>query len=111
MRNPQFVGKHGARLGVEKTYKLYIAGKFVRSESGRVTAAARNNGKPAANYSRASRKDFRDAVTVAQNAFGGWSQQSEYLRGQIMYRAAARCILPVGEPSRRPQTHALQASY
>src|SRR5438270_9875812 len=88
MRNPQFVRKNGTRLGVQKTYKLWIGGKFVRSESGRVAAAAGTNGKPLANYSRASRKDFRDAVAAARNAFGGWSKQSAYLRGQILYRAA-----------------------
>jgi len=88
MRNPQFVGKNGARLGVEKTYKLFVGGKFVRSESGRVLAATRNDGKPGANYSRASRKDFRDAVTAARSAFAGWSKQSAYLRGQLLYRAA-----------------------
>ncbi len=88
MRNPQFVGKNGARLGVQKTYKLFIGGKFVRSESGRVLAATANDGKPGANYSRASRKDFRDAVTAARSAFAGWSGQSAYLRGQILYRAA-----------------------
>src|SRR6185437_136791 len=53
MRNPQFVRKNGARLGVQKTYKLLIGGKFVRSESGRVAAAAGSNGKTVANYSRA----------------------------------------------------------
>jgi acyl-CoA reductase-like NAD-dependent aldehyde dehydrogenase len=88
MRNPQFVRKNGARLGVEKTYKLFIGGKFVRSESGRVLAAAGNNGTPGGNYSRASRKDFRDAVTAARGAFAGWSKQSAYLRSQILYRAA-----------------------
>src|SRR3954447_27056535 len=88
MRNPQFVRKNGARLGVQKTYKLLIGGKFVRSESGRVAAAAGNNREPMANYSRASRKDFRDAVTAARSAFGGWSKQSAYLRSQILYRAA-----------------------
>jgi acyl-CoA reductase-like NAD-dependent aldehyde dehydrogenase len=82
------VRKSGARLGVRKTYKLLIGGKFVRSESGRVAAAAANNGGPAANYSRASRKDFRDAVTAARSALGGWSKQSAYLRSQILYRAA-----------------------
>ena len=66
MRNPQFVRKNGARLGVEKTYKLFIGGKFVRSESGRVLTAPGNNAKAGANYSRASRKDFRDAVTAAK---------------------------------------------
>jgi acyl-CoA reductase-like NAD-dependent aldehyde dehydrogenase len=75
------------RLAVQKTYKLYIGGKFVRSESGRVSPA-RNAEALIANYSRASRKDFRDAVTAARGAFGGWSKQSAYLRGQILYRAA-----------------------
>ena len=88
MRNPQFVRKNGARLGVEKTYKLFVGGKFVRSESGRVLAATGSDGKPGANYSRASRKDFRDAVTAARSAFAGWSKQSAYLRSQILYRAA-----------------------
>jgi acyl-CoA reductase-like NAD-dependent aldehyde dehydrogenase len=88
LRNPEFVRKNGARLGVQKTYKLLIGGKFVRSESGRVAAAAANNGNPVANYSRASRKDFRDAVAAARSAFGGWSKQSAYLRSQILYRAA-----------------------
>src|SRR5436190_20836885 len=97
MRNPQFVRKNGARLGVEKTYKLLIGGKFVRSESGRVLAAGGENGKPLANYSRASRKDFRDAVTAARNAFGGWSKQSAYLRSQILYRAAEMLEMRAGE--------------
>jgi len=88
MRNPQFVRKNGARLGVQKTYKLLIGGKFVRSESGRVAPAAGSNGKTLANYSRASRKDFRDAVAAARAAFAGWSKQSAYLRSQILYRAA-----------------------
>jgi acyl-CoA reductase-like NAD-dependent aldehyde dehydrogenase len=97
MRNPQLVGKDGARLGVQKTYKLLIGGKFVRSESGRVLAAAGANGKPLANYSRASRKDFRDAVAAARSAFAGWSEQSAYLRGQILYRAAEMLEMREGE--------------
>lgn len=78
----------GSRLQVQKTYKLYIGGKFVRSESGRVAPARLAGDGSAANYSRASRKDFRDAVVAARGAFGGWAKQSAYLRGQILYRAA-----------------------
>lgn len=78
----------GSRLQVQKTYKLYIGGKFVRSESGRVAPATFAGGEPPANYSRASRKDFRDAVVAARGALGGWAKQSAYLRGQILYRAA-----------------------
>ncbi|HEX4667612.1 MAG TPA: aldehyde dehydrogenase family protein [Chthoniobacterales bacterium] len=75
------------RLQVQKTYKLFIGGKFVRSESGRVVAAE-SGGRLIANYARASRKDFRDAVGAARAALGGWSKASAYLRGQILYRAA-----------------------
>ena len=78
----------GSRLPVQKTYKLYIGGKFVRSESGRVSPALGGNETTITNYSRASRKDFRDAVVAARAAFGGWAKQSAYLRGQILYRAA-----------------------
>jgi len=88
MRNPQFVRKPGARLGVRKTSKLFIDGKFVRGESGRVLPAHGRHGTLLANYCRASRKDFRDAAASARSAFGGWSKQSAYLRGQILYRAA-----------------------
>lgn len=81
------MAKPAPRLQVQKTYKLFVGGKFIRSESGRV-ATAESNGAVVANYARASRKDFRDAVTAARSAFAGWSKQSAYLRGQILYRAA-----------------------
>ena len=77
-----------SRLAVQKTYKLYIGGKFARSESGRVAAARDPKDGLLAQYARASRKDLRDAVVAARSAFGGWSKQSAYLRGQILYRAA-----------------------
>ena len=80
--------KKESRLAVQKTYKLFIDGKFVRGENGRVLPAHGSNGRLLANYCRASRKDFRDAVKAARNAFGDWSKQSAYLRGQILYRAA-----------------------
>jgi acyl-CoA reductase-like NAD-dependent aldehyde dehydrogenase len=77
------------RLGVLKTYKLYIGGKFPRTESGRYLTARSGDGKAAlANYCHASRKDFRDAVVAARKAFSGWAKNSAYLRGQILYRTA-----------------------
>ncbi|MEO7723325.1 MAG: aldehyde dehydrogenase family protein [Chthoniobacterales bacterium] len=81
------MAKKDARLRVQKTYKLFIGGKFVRSESGRVEPAA-SGGQVLANYARASRKDFRDAVGAARKAQAGWAKTSAYLRGQILYRAA-----------------------
>ncbi len=76
------------RLKVAKTYKLFVDGKFPRSESGRYYALTGSGGKLVANVSRASRKDFRDAVVAARSAFAGWSGKSAYLRGQILYRVA-----------------------
>jgi acyl-CoA reductase-like NAD-dependent aldehyde dehydrogenase len=76
------------RLDVKKTYKLYIGGKFPRSESGRYLPAKSAKGEHLDNVSHASRKDFRDAVTAARAAFGGWSKATAYNRGQILYRAA-----------------------
>jgi acyl-CoA reductase-like NAD-dependent aldehyde dehydrogenase len=76
------------RLDVHKTYKLYIGGSFVRSESGRYLPARSANGNHLENVCHASRKDFRDATTAARAAFDGWSKKSAYLRGQILYRAA-----------------------
>ena len=75
-------------LEVRKTYKLYVGGKFVRSESGRYLSARTKAGAHLDNVCHASRKDFRDAVVAARAAFGGWSRATAYLRGQILYRAA-----------------------
>jgi acyl-CoA reductase-like NAD-dependent aldehyde dehydrogenase len=76
-----------SRLPVRKTYKLFIGGAFVRSESGRYD---RVEGEAAAtvNIPRASRKDVRDAVAAARKAFGPWAARTPYNRGQILYRFA-----------------------
>jgi len=76
------------RLDVKKTYKLYIGGKFPRSESGRYLSAKSAKGDHLDNFAHASRKDFRDAVVAARAAFAGWSKATAYNRGQILYRAA-----------------------
>ncbi|NXY98306.1 aldehyde dehydrogenase family protein [Streptomyces sp. BR123] len=76
------------RLSVFKTYKLYVGGKFPRSESGRVYEVSDSKGNWLANAPLASRKDARDAVVAARKAFGGWSGATAYNRGQILYRIA-----------------------
>ncbi|WP_372345948.1 aldehyde dehydrogenase family protein [Streptomyces sp. KL116D] len=76
------------RLSVFKTYKLYVGGKFPRSESGRVYAVQDSKGKWLANAPLSSRKDGRDAVVAARKAFGGWSGATAYNRGQVLYRVA-----------------------
>ncbi|MFE5156917.1 aldehyde dehydrogenase family protein [Streptomyces sp. NPDC056697] len=76
------------RLSVLKTYKLFVGGKFPRSESGRVYEVTTAKGQWLANAPLASRKDARDAVVAARKAFGGWSGATAYNRGQILYRVA-----------------------
>ncbi|MDF1480073.1 aldehyde dehydrogenase family protein [Leifsonia sp. H3M29-4] len=76
------------RLSVPKTYKLYIGGKFPRSESGRTYEITAKKGGFVANASLASRKDARDAVVAARAAFAGWSAATAYNRGQVLYRIA-----------------------
>ncbi|MBM3831459.1 MAG: aldehyde dehydrogenase, partial [Verrucomicrobia bacterium] len=76
------------RLDVRKTYKLYLGGKFVRSESGKYLEAKSPDGAHLDNYCWASRKDFRDAVVAARAAQDGWAKATAYNRGQILYRAA-----------------------
>lgn len=71
-----------------KTYKLFIGGKFPRSESGRVYEVTDSKGNWLANVPRSSRKDARDAVVAARKAFGGWSAATAYNRGQVLYRVA-----------------------
>src|SRR5215469_14683146 len=77
-----------SRLDIRKTYKLYIGGKFPRSESGRYLSARSAKGDHLDNFSHASRKDFRDAVTASRAAVSNWSNATAYNRGQILYRAA-----------------------
>jgi len=76
------------RLEVLKTYKIYIGGQFPRTESGRYYIATNKKGENLANVCLGSRKDFRDAVVAARNAFGGWSGRAAFNRGQILYRIA-----------------------
>jgi acyl-CoA reductase-like NAD-dependent aldehyde dehydrogenase len=78
------------RIDVRKTYKLYIGGKFPRSESGRSYEVVSAGRSPAfmANAALGSRKDARDAVVAARKAFGGWAAATAYNRGQVLYRVA-----------------------
>jgi len=81
------------RLPIDKTYKLFIGGKFPRSESGRTTPISGRSDQPTIHVSRASRKDLRDAVEAARDALPKWSGEAPggataMLRSQILYRVA-----------------------
>jgi len=77
-----------ARIEVLKTYKMYIGGKFPRTESGRYFTLKNAKGEEVANMCKGSRKDFRNAVVEARKAFEPWSNKTAYNRSQILYRIA-----------------------
>lgn len=84
------------RVRVNKAYKMYVGGAFVRSESGRYFQVRDGNAESGGadpdpdtvNVPRGSRKDVRDAVLAAKNALAGWEKRSAFNRGQILYRLA-----------------------
>lgn len=85
--------KIDTRVRVNKAYKMFVGGAFVRSESGRYfqvqNAPDHEDADPeTVNVPRGSRKDVRDAVLVAKNAWHGWEKRTAYNRGQILYRLA-----------------------
>ena len=75
------------RINVLKTYKIFIGGKFPRTESGRFYQL-NNHSKAIANVCLSSRKDLRNAVVAARGAFEKWSGATAYNRSQILYRMA-----------------------
>ena len=77
-----------SRLEILKTYKIYIGGSFPRTESGRFYPLKNKENKVIANICLSSRKEFRNAVVAARNAFVGWSGRAAFNRSQILYRIA-----------------------
>lgn len=77
-----------SRTNVLKTYKIFIGGDFLRTESGRTTSLKDKKGNLIANISLSSRKDFRNAVIAARNSQHSWSNRAAMNRGQILYRIA-----------------------
>ena len=77
-----------SRIDVLKTYKIFIGGKFPRTESGRYFHMKNAKGELLANMCFSSRKDFRNAVVAARKAQGNWTNATALNKGQILYRIA-----------------------
>ena len=77
-----------SRIDVLKTYKIFIGGKFPRTESGRYFHMKNAKGDLLANMCLSSRKDFRNAVVAARKAQGNWTNATALNKGQILYRIA-----------------------
>jgi len=71
-------------IEVKKTYKNYVDGKYVRSESGKTYTI--NLGGEHFELPLTSRKDIRDAVVSSKSGYKKWFSTSPYTRTQILYR-------------------------
>ena len=91
----------GDRVKILKTYKIFIGGKFPRTESGRYYQPLSSQSPdllrgrlkqndlgefPLGNICLGSRKDIRNAVVAARKAQRGWASRTAYNRSQILYR-------------------------
>ena len=76
------------RIDVLKTYKIFIGGKFPRTESGRYFHIKNDTGELLANMCLSSRKDFRNAVVAARKVQKSWESASALNKGQVLYRIA-----------------------
>ncbi|MDA2969955.1 MAG: aldehyde dehydrogenase family protein [Actinomycetota bacterium] len=71
-------------IEIKKTYKNYVDGKYVRSESGKTYSVKLGNEH--FELPLTSRKDIRDAVVSSKSGFKKWNSTSPYTRTQILYR-------------------------
>ena len=69
---------------IKKTYKNYVDGKYVRSESGKTYTIELKSESYELPFT--SKKDLRDAVTSSKKGFDSWNKLSQYNRTQIIYR-------------------------
>lgn len=72
------------RIEVLKTYKIFIDGKFPRTESGRYYVPENKCG----NICLSSKKDVKNAVVAAGNAASKWQSATAFNKSQVIYRIA-----------------------
>jgi aldehyde dehydrogenase (NAD+) len=86
---------------VDRTPKLFVAGRQVRPDSGysiRVTGA---DGRVLGEVGEGNRKDIRNAVEAAHAAASGWAKATGHARAQILYYIAENLSARADELARR----------
>jgi aldehyde dehydrogenase (NAD+) len=73
---------------IDRTAKLFIAGKQARPDSGYSIPVIAASGAHAGDVGEGNRKDIRNAVEAARNASGAWARSTGHNRGQILYYIA-----------------------
>jgi aldehyde dehydrogenase (NAD+) len=86
-RTPVAIGEPIATAGIDRTAKLYIAGKQARPDGGYSRPIAGPDGTVLGEVGEGNRKDIRNAVEAARAA-AKWSSATEHNKAQILYYLA-----------------------
>jgi aldehyde dehydrogenase (NAD+) len=73
---------------IDRTPKMFIAGKQARPDSGYSRPVYSGTGHVIGEVGDGNRKDIRNAVEAARAACGGWAASTGYNRAQILYYVA-----------------------
>jgi aldehyde dehydrogenase (NAD+) len=82
---------------IDRTPKLFIAGKQARPDQGYTRRIVAPNGTLAGEAPEGNRKDIRNAVEAAHAAAKNWSKSTGHLRGQILYYLAENLAVRTDE--------------
>ncbi|HUR02022.1 MAG TPA: aldehyde dehydrogenase family protein [Nonomuraea sp.] len=84
---------------IDRTPKLYIAGKQVRPDSGYSLPVVTSNGRRIGEVGHGNRKDIRNAVEAAHKA-AEWARATAHQRAQVLYYLAENLSLRSEEIAR-----------
>jgi aldehyde dehydrogenase (NAD+) len=77
-------GPAPARVGIDRTPKMYIGGKQARPDGGASYSVLDSHGRSLGQVGLGNRKDIRNAVEAASKA-GGWGAATAHNRAQVLY--------------------------
>jgi aldehyde dehydrogenase (NAD+) len=86
---------------IDRTPKLYIAGKQARPDQGYTRRILSPNGEVVGEVGEGNRKDIRNAVEAAHAAAKSWSRSTGHLRAQILYYLAENLSVRADEFAHR----------
>jgi aldehyde dehydrogenase (NAD+) len=97
-------GVGATRVGlpaIDRTPKLFIAGKQARPDQGYTRRVHSPSGEVVGEVPEGNRKDIRNAVEAAHAAAKSWSRATGHNRGQILYYVAENLSVRAGEFAER----------
>jgi aldehyde dehydrogenase (NAD+) len=86
---------------IDRTPKLYIAGKQTRPDSGYSLPVLDRSGQQIGEVGQGNRKDIRNAVEAAHQAASGWARATAHNRAQVLYYLAENLAARAEELGRR----------